>query len=156
MHNESIHRYRIPSRRVIKTASWNVLGKLANAIPRFIPSMLFVKVLTSWTFPQQWLKQTYLPVSSWVSHNLTLSLGLFRLDKSPTSITRRGSLVSLDSRQSPPCFSTQFLTKYPIRAVRVIAVGSGSRWMESCKPFQADGGSGSSTKILVCRQEGRP
>jgi len=51
MHRESIQMYCIPSRRVIRIASWNVLGRMLSGISRFLPSKVERVVVTMTPFP---------------------------------------------------------------------------------------------------------
>lgn len=58
MQSESIHRYSIPSSRVMSTASRNVCGMLATGMPSTRSARVAVVVFNDLMVPQQWLSAT--------------------------------------------------------------------------------------------------
>lgn len=84
MHNESIHRYWIPSIWVTVTASWKVFGKSLQEIPSQRDRTFSIVEMQDLWLPQTWLKEIYLGF-------LTPSISrIFWSTQSPKSIKRLG------------------------------------------------------------------
>lgn len=85
MHNESIHRYRKPSCRVMMIASWNKGGRLSKGMLTVSFAQLDFVAFKGVADPQQCERATYWKAFSCVS---TIRIGLV---ERPTSMSRFGA-----------------------------------------------------------------